>query len=116
MTEENESRGTVAFSDAEGGVAVMRVRGAFDEGVVREIEGQVGALVPGSPLVLNLREVVYLSSSGVGEIVHLASRFPLVIAELPETVEKILRLAEVWPLLDVRPSEEEALTVSRERC
>ena len=116
MTTESESRGAVVLSEAEGGVAVLRVRGAFDERVVQEIEGKVGALVAGSPLVLNLCDVVYLSSSGVGEIVYLASRFPLVVAELPEAVEKILRLAEVWPILDVRPSEEEALTLSRERC
>ena len=104
------------MSKAEGRVGVIRIRCAFDETVVREIEGKVGALVVGSPLVLNLRDVLYLSSSGVREIVHLASRSPLVVAELPEAVEKILRLAEVWPLLDVRPSEEEALTLSREKC
>ena len=64
-------------------------------------------------LILNLRDVEYLSSSGIGEIVHLASRFRLVLASPSEAVRHLLQLAEVLALLHVVETEEDALSISR---
>ena len=116
MTSKGKAGGTVESSSREGGVTVLRVRGNFGQDVVHEIEGVVAALGAGSPLVINLHDVVYLSSAGIGEIVHLASRFNLALADPPESVVKILGLAEVLSLFDVGASEEEALSLSRQKC
>ncbi|GEM_PF-2626527 len=110
------SAGEVVWSPLEGGGAVARVRGFFDDSCTRALERHASSLSEGSPLVLNLSAVSYLSSSGIGEIVHLASRFPLALASPSEAVVHLLTLAEVWPVLDVGGSEEEALTLTRQKC
>ncbi|MHC4777465.1 MAG: STAS domain-containing protein [Planctomycetota bacterium] len=116
MNADRNSKGTIEWTSREGEVSLLRVRGAFDEDVVKKIESTVSGLESRSPLVVNLRDVVYLSSAGIGELVHLASRFHLVLAEPPETVVKVLGLAEVLSLLEVAESEEEALSLSRQEC
>jgi anti-anti-sigma factor len=116
MTSDAEAkrpRHAVEWSDAPGGAAVARISGVFDETCVRDLEAAAVRFGPGSSLILNLRGVEYLSSSGIGEIVHLASRFRLVLASPSEAVVHLLQLAEVSTLLDVVATEEEALMISR---
>ncbi|MHC5040242.1 MAG: STAS domain-containing protein [Planctomycetota bacterium] len=98
------------------GATVARVAGFFDQACVQALEAKAEGLSPGSPLILNLSAVEYLSSSGIGEIVFLASRFRLAIAAPSESVRKLLMLAEVFPILDIGGSEEEALSLSRQKC
>lgn len=95
---------------------VLRVWGVYDQSTVGEVEALLGSLSSGSALVLNLRGVEYLSSTGIGQIVHLSSRFGLVVADPSPASAQILRLAEVWPILRVGGSETEAMRQARERC
>lgn len=95
---------------------MVRVAGYLDMESSRRLAETAGALPEGAPLVLDLSDVDYLSSSGIGEIVFLASRYRLVLSRPSQTVVNLLRLAEVFDLLDVASSQEEALEMTRRTC
>jgi anti-anti-sigma factor len=95
---------------------MIRVEGYFDEESAARVETETASLTAGSGLVLDLAAVSYLSSSGVGELVHLSSRFALALAAPSETVRKVLALAEVLPVFDVCATREEAAACSRAKC
>jgi anti-anti-sigma regulatory factor len=112
MTDEANTatpRREVAWGPGPPGTAMGRVVGFFDQECARLLEERAGGLPEGGGLVLNLSAVEYLSSTGIGEIVALASRFRLVIAEPSEPAMRLLSLADVLPLLDVAATEAEAL-------
>jgi anti-anti-sigma factor len=98
----------IEWTRSPGGVATGRVRGFLDGKGAEALKERTAELPEGSALILNLRDVEYLSSSGIGEIVRLASRFRLVVAEPSEPAMRLLSLAEVLPLFEVVRSEEEA--------
>jgi len=100
--------GALDWSPLPGGGAVARVRGAFDARCAAGLEARAADLAPGESVVLSLGGVDYLSSSGVEEIVQLASRFRVALAAPSEAVVRVLTLAEVWPVLAVGTSEAEA--------
>ena len=65
-------------------------------------------------IVLNLRKVTIMDSSGIGEVVaswKLAKRFgaSLKLMRPGPQIQRTLRLTQILPLLEVYDSEEEAL-------
>jgi anti-sigma B factor antagonist len=65
-------------------------------------------------IVLNLRKVTIIDSSGIGEVVaswKLAKRFgaALKLMQPAPQIQRTLRLTQLLPLLEVFESEEEAL-------
>ncbi|MCU0722498.1 MAG: STAS domain-containing protein [Planctomycetes bacterium] len=98
---EGEPRREVAWDTGPGGAPVGRVSGLLDRECARILSERAVSLPSGGRLVLDLRAVEYISSSGIGELVALASRVRVVLAGAPEPVLSRLRLAEALPLLEV---------------
>lgn len=98
-------------------VAVLRVRGRLVRGVGDEVLRQTldRALAEGwRKIVINLADVPFIDSSGVGELVAgrkvaegIGARLKLV--EVGERVEGVLKLSLILPLFDVHRNEGEAV-------
>jgi len=96
-----------------GDVTVIDARGklAFGEGVTMLREAIANALAAGSHnIVFNLKEVDYLDSSGMGEIVrsHMAVRKhggQLKLASLSKMVEGLLHVTGMHKVFDIQPDE-----------
>lgn len=86
---------------------VVRARGRFDAGAGEAIE-QLLRVERGACVVLNLREVAYISSSGVAALVKLSATRPLRIADPAQCVRDVLSLAGVERILSIHVDEEAA--------
>lgn len=92
-----------------GDARVIRAAGKFD----REAGVAVEALVArGSRCVLNLARVDYISSSGVAELVRLATRFGVKLASPAQCVQDVLHLAGIAQLVPIHADERDALDAS----
>ena len=88
------------------------VMGVGDE-ILREVVNELLA-ENWKKIVLNLREVSIMDSSGIGEVVaswKLAKRFgaSLKLMRPVPQVQRTLRLTQILPLLEVYDSEDEAV-------
>jgi anti-sigma B factor antagonist len=100
-----------------GDVAVLRLRGRLVRGVGDDALRQtLDALLSDGwrKIVVNLAEVPFIDSSGVGELVAgkkvaegVGARLTLV--EVGNRVEGVLKLSLILPLFDIHPDESTAL-------
>jgi anti-sigma B factor antagonist len=100
-----------------GDVAIIDARGriAFGEGVTK-LRETVANLVAGGhkKIVLNLKEVDYVDSSGMGEIVrsHMAirkQRGQLKLTNLSKMVSELLQVTGMHKVFDIQPDETAAI-------
>jgi anti-sigma B factor antagonist len=100
-----------------GEVAVLRLRGRLVRGVGDDALRQTldDVLTEGwRKIVVNLAEVPYIDSSGVGELVagkRVAEGLgaQLTLVEVGDRVEGVLKLSLILPLFDIHPDERAAL-------
>ncbi|MDY7095718.1 MAG: STAS domain-containing protein [Acidobacteriota bacterium] len=98
-------------------VAIVAPKGRLVAGVGDEALHRVlHELLEGDwqKILLDLKEVSYIDSSGIGELVDgLRSAQALGVAikatPMAEKVERVLRLSQILPLMDVAPDEATAL-------
>lgn len=100
--------GDVVILDLKGNL----VRGVGDE-VLRDAVDRLLADRSGK-LLINLSDVTFLDSSGIGELVaskKVADQLGTVLKlmQLPDRVKHTLKLSLILPLFDTYPSEEAAL-------
>jgi len=106
----------------DGDVAIIDARGriAFGEGTTNLRETIAGLVANGTrKVVLNFREVDYVDSSGMGEIVrsHLALRKQggqLKLASLSKMVSELLQATSMNKVFDIQPDEASAVRSFRE--
>lgn len=86
---------------------VLRVQGKFD----RDAGMAVDEIVGRDPrrCVLNLAAVNYISSSGVAELVRLATRRGVRVASPAACVQDVLNLAGIAALIQIHQDEQAAL-------
>lgn len=66
-------------------------------------------------IVLNMKEVTYISSAGLGELINTQSickkfhRGELILAEVPQRIREVLDLAGITPLFKIFEGEIEAV-------
>lgn len=101
----------------DGQSAVVAVVGDIDLNSSAEFqEALLGLLAQGPQnIVLNLREVPYMDSSGVASLVKLLSRARKVgaavsLVELGERTRSLLEITRLDSVFDIYPTEEEALS------
>ncbi len=102
---------------AEGDVAIVDLRGRLVAGeAVDSLHTVVNQLVAEDckKILLNLSEVDWIDSSGIGELVgsiKLAERFSVVIKllRIGDRVRHVLSISKLLPVLDVYEDEQEAL-------
>lgn len=94
-----------------GGILVLRLRGRIVQDVADDLMNFVTkkGLTAESPLVLNMSEVTYMSSSGIGTLVRIGSECRLKLAAPSDPVRKVLELGEILPMFDIASSEAQAL-------
>jgi anti-sigma B factor antagonist len=99
-----------------GNISVFACRGRIVEGAeTRQLAEQVGGLLPHEPfIVLDLGEVDFLDSSGLGLLVRLLSRTraahgDLKLCGVPARVAEILRLTRLHSMFGSYASEAEAV-------
>jgi len=100
-------------------VIVVYLHGRFDVCLTEKIEKEVIRLIDSeqsSDFIFNLRDVEYLSSSGIGLFVSVMVKLKkrgkrLVLCELNSSVKKILELVEMSTLFNICKSEAEAREV-----
>jgi anti-sigma B factor antagonist len=100
----------------DGDISIFACRGRIVEGAeTGQLAEQVGRLLPHEPfIVLDLAEVEFLDSSGLGLLVRLQSRATaahggLKLCCLPARVAEILRLTRLQSVLRSYPTEAEAI-------
>ncbi|MBZ0112348.1 MAG: STAS domain-containing protein [Thermoanaerobaculia bacterium] len=100
-----------------GDVVILNLVGRFVRGVGdRTFHGAIDELLEGAPtkVLLDLSEVPFIDSSGIGELVAAKRRADeqgtsLKLIRIEERVAKTLRLSMILPLFESFSSEEEAL-------
>ena len=70
-------------------------------------------------IILNLAQVTYADSCGIGELVRNYTQVrnlggSLVLTNLPERVRKLLTIAKLAPIFEIFSNEEEAIADSQE--
>jgi anti-anti-sigma factor len=94
---------------------IVRVRGRIDGRSAPELmKSGLDAHESGRPLVLNLAEVTFLSSAGIGVLMVLAEKFRedggLRLAPVSEPVRAVLGLLNLDQFLAIDDSEDDAMT------
>lgn len=100
-----------------GNITVVYLQGRFDVYLTEKIEKEIVRLIDddhSSDFIFNLRDVEYLSSSGIGLFVSVMVKLKkraktLVLCEMNSSVKKILDLVEMSTLFNIYKSEAEAL-------
>lgn len=90
-----------------GEARVLRVRGKFDRDAGQAVDKAVGH--DSRRWVLNLAAVDYISSSGVAELVRLATRRGVRLASPAGCVQDVLHLAGIASLVTLHENEQAAL-------
>lgn len=86
----------------EGDVIILTPIGKIDGGAVEAVRAHVlKEVAPGNKLVIDLSEVTYLSSTGIGAILRFSMDYQLKLAAISEPVRAVLELAEAHRLVDV---------------
>lgn len=109
-TAEKRLRPEISYLEV-GGVLVLRMRARIVQDVSEALMDFVSKrdLGPEGRLILNLSEVVYMSSSAIGALVRIGSECRLKLAAPSDAVRKVLELGEILPMFDIASSEEQAL-------
>ena len=101
---------------ASAGAAVFRIHGHLDAKSAPELLARgKGVRKQGQGLVLNLSQVTFIASSGVGSILALAEEFTqnqlaFRLAEVPSAVMSVFQLLNLDNFLEIDDSEEEAVS------
>ncbi len=96
-------------------VVVLRATGRLDsQSAVTMMEHCERARMAGKHLVLNLAGVSFIASSGIGALLALAEDFSqaersLRLAEVPTSVDSVLRLLNLEQFLSIDSTEQAAL-------
>lgn len=105
-----------------GDVTIVRCSGRIVAGAENEsLREHVRALLPDRrDVVLDLNEVVYIDSSGLGTLVRLLTSVrraqgDLKLCSLPEDILKILKLTKLISLFDSHACEEDAISAFYQR-
>jgi anti-sigma B factor antagonist len=104
------------------GIAVVDVVGkiTLGEGSVRLRDAVADLLAAGQMrIVLNLAGVLYVDSSGIGELVsrHMTTRHAggrLVLLSLPRKIRELLQITKLLDLFEIYEEEERALISFRD--
>ena len=105
----------IAVDTSQPRAIVVRVRGRVDGRTAsRLLERALDARVPGRAIVLNLGEVTFLSSAGVGMIMVLSETLgrdsaALRLAPVSSAVSSVLGLLNLDQFLSIHESEADAL-------
>jgi len=106
----------ITESAGAGRTAVLRLRGRLDASTVSTLLERCAALQgDGHNLVLNLAEVSFLGSSGVGAMLVLVEQFEeqageIRFAALSETARDVVDLLDLRQYLKIHATEEDAIT------
>ncbi|HUX10703.1 MAG TPA: STAS domain-containing protein [Terriglobia bacterium] len=99
------------------GVTIVDVSGDIDMGTSPGLRKMLmESLKRTSRLVLNLREVRYIDSSGIASLVEVLMKArnmkkQLVLFGLNKAVQEVLQLTRLTTIFEIRETEEEALQV-----
>jgi anti-anti-sigma factor len=103
-----------------GGVTALSVKGRIDSGTAPEFGGKLEAAVsaPMSRLVVDLRELEYISSAGFRVLLVAAKRAEatdskLVLCSLPAKVQQLFDLGGFLDLFAIVASRDEAIAAAR---
>lgn len=102
-------------NDLTGDVAVVTVSGRVDSVTASKLDAELAKIVHGNKkMVIELKDVVYLSSAGVRAIVRTLqtaqkSGGGVKLASVSEPVEIVLRTVGMMEMLKAYPSVEEAV-------
>jgi stage II sporulation protein AA (anti-sigma F factor antagonist) len=98
-----------------GDVKILHLRGRLDLGATAEFEGRVKALIGAGEnrIVLDCRDLKYVSSSGIGAFVtlgkQLANNGALVFAGLTQHVASVFEMTGISRVFTVCKTKEDAL-------
>ncbi len=98
-------------------VIVIYLKGRLDVHLSAEIEKEINSIInkeTGANLLMNLKEVEYMSSSGLRIFVSTMrilkeSKRKLKLCNMNNAVKKIFEVVELMDMFDIYDSEEEAL-------
>ena len=96
---------------------LVTARGRIDTATVKTLSQALAELKEAGhyKIVLNLRDVTYISSAGLSELIDTQNsckrfnRGELVLAEVPQRVKEVLDLAGLTPLFKIFETEIEAV-------
>lgn len=103
------STGRLAREDKKGAV-VIRASGKLDATAGEELVRMAEEVR--SALVIVLKDVVYISSSGIAALVRLTAKDDLRLAQAPSCVRGVLEIAGVEPMFRFFDDEPAALSAS----
>ena len=89
-----------------GGALVVRVQGKFDREAASAVEALLGSHQ--GVRVVTMRDVTYISSSGIAALVKLSSSAGIRLAAPAECVRHSLSLAGIERILSIHPDEASA--------
>ena len=99
-----------------GKAKVVSLSGKMDVGLSMTVESELEELVDsgGINLILEISNVEYLSSSGIRVFISIMRKIKdkqgkIVLADVPETIKKILRTVDLEDLFEVYDSVDKAL-------
>ncbi len=99
-------------SETRDGVAIVRVRGEVDMSSAGDLAASIATASAEGPLVIDLREVSFMDSSGLRELLLVADgrgeRLAVVVAA-DSAVGRLFEIAEVADRLNTHAGEEDAL-------
>jgi len=95
----------------EGEVLVVGVSGRLTLG--GPVDQFQGVIAENKNVVLNFRELEYLDSAGLGELISLSRRATLWLVEVPKRVRDLLQLTGSESLFNIQPDEQTAITSLR---
>lgn len=98
-------------------VIVVSLSGRLDVQLSADIEKEIHKLIesePGYHFLLNLKEINYLSSSGIRIFVSTMrilkeKKYKLLLCEMDINAKKIFEIVELMDMFDIYDTEEEAL-------
>ncbi len=101
--------------EVRGGTVLMRVRGRLDVKTAPKLLERITEIQPGGRnLVLNLSEVSFMGSSGIGALLSLVEQFReqggrVRFAALSPAVDSVVKLLNLDRFLEIDPTESDAL-------
>jgi anti-sigma B factor antagonist len=103
----------ITATPVRGRVAVLRVRGRIDTKSASQLLHRCGAVRnAGQDLMLNLSEVTFVASSGIGALLALTENFQVHgsrvrFVALSTAVESVIKLLNLDQFLTIDPTEED---------
>lgn len=92
---------------------ILRIKGKFDRQTGADIQELLGQQAQaGDVVVLTLKDVDYISSSGVAALVKLSAGQGLRLAAVAECVLHVVSLAGIQTILHIYDSEADALNAA----